>query len=302
MANQRLSTEKRAMIIRALCEGTPIRAVCRVFSVGQNAVKRVIVETGEAMSAYTDKAFRDVPVKRLALDEAWQYCGIHGSRLQEGENDETRGDFWLWAGIDCDTKLVLSHAIGKRSVDTGYKFVADCAKRIAGHVQIVSDNLRCYPISVQAAFSGRPYAYVIETKVFAQNFDPEKYPSRRTQGIPKTALSTRRRIAGIPNMKTASTSAIERLFLSVRQETVRFTRLTIAYSKDLEMHRASVALYFAVYNLVRKHISLDGQTPAQAAGIEENRWTMDDIVAETDRYMVAKQDAAFLAAFEAAGV
>ncbi len=49
MANNRISTDKRALILSALCEGTPINAVARMFSVGKHAVLRVIEETGEAL-------------------------------------------------------------------------------------------------------------------------------------------------------------------------------------------------------------------------------------------------------------
>ena len=57
------------------------------------------------------------------------------------------------------------------------------------------------------------------------------------------------------------------------------------------MHKLSVNLYFGVYNLVRKHKGLDGQTPAQAAGIEEKRWTLVDVVEMTDRYWQPKYEA-----------
>ena len=70
----------------------------------------------------------------------------------------------------------------------------------------------------------------------------------------------------------------------MRQECTRFTRMTLGYSKKLEMHKASVALYFGVYNLVRKHKGIDNQTPAQAAGVEEKRWTLLDVVEMTDAY------------------
>ena len=48
-----------------------------------------------------------------------------------------------------------------------------------------------------------------------------------------------------------------------------------------------------VYNLVRKHASLDGQTPAMAAGLEDRRWTMVDVVELTARHMQKKEDAKF---------
>jgi hypothetical protein len=44
----------------------------------------------------------------------------------------------------------------------------------------------------------------------------------------------------------------------------RFTRLTNAFSKKVENHKAAVALHFAHYNLVRLHSSLR-VTPAMAA-------------------------------------
>src|SRR5207237_1386519 len=81
-------------------------------------------------------------------------------------------------------------------------------------------------------------------------------------------------------------------FLTVRQQLTRFTRSTLGYSKDLRMHKLSVALYLGVYNLVRKHTSLDGQTPAMAAGIEEKRWTLVDMVEMSDAYWQPKYEAA----------
>src|SRR5438105_11121296 len=112
MAHKRLSKEKQTLILMALCEGTPINAVTRMFRVGKHAVLRVIRETGEAFADYMDKELRDLCCLRLEMDEQWQFVGIHSSRMSAPEKE--RGDFWLWACVDADTKLVLSHLIGKR--------------------------------------------------------------------------------------------------------------------------------------------------------------------------------------------
>jgi hypothetical protein len=40
----------------------------------------------------------------------------------------------------------------------------------------------------------------------------------------------------------------------------------------------------------------------KAAGIEEKRWTLEMVVEMNDAYWKAKDDAAFLAAFETAGL
>jgi hypothetical protein len=57
----------------------------------------------------------------------------------------------------------------------------------------------------------------------------------------------------------------------------RLTRLTYAFSKKLENFEAAVALHFAYYNFVRSHKTIR-MTPAMAAGIERNFWTVGDLI------------------------
>ena len=57
----------------------------------------------------------------------------------------------------------------------------------------------------------------------------------------------------------------------------RFTRLTNAFSKKIENLRAAVALHFAHYNFVRIHSTLR-TTPAMAAGVTKELWTIRDLI------------------------
>jgi hypothetical protein len=59
--------------------------------------------------------------------------------------------------------------------------------------------------------------------------------------------------------------------------TRRFTRLTNAFSKKVENHAHSVALFAMYYNFVRIHKTLR-TTPAMAAKVTERLWEMGDIV------------------------
>ena len=299
MANNRISTAKRVFILAALSEGTPINAVCRMVGVGKHAVLRLIEETGEALGAYMHANFRDLCVARLAMDEQWQFVGKHGQRMPKKESD--RGDFWLWAGIDSDTKLIVSFRIGQRDWNTSEDFIEDIASRITGHVQIATDAHRSYVRHIKAFFGEDrvSYSYGIEKKVFTEAFVPENFPKNRKNGIPKIANAEREATVGNPDLRTTTTCHIERFFLTMRQELKRFQRLGLGYSKDLRMHKLGTALHIGLYNLVRKHTSLDGQTPAQAAGVEEKRWSYEDVVALTERHMQAKEDAKFEAAFAA---
>lgn len=104
-----------------------------------------------------------------------------------------------------------------------------------------------------------------------------------------------------PDLETLTTSHIERVFLSVRQELKRFQRKGLGYSKDLETHKAAVALYLGVYNFVRKHKTL-GTTPAVAAGVEYEAWDLERAVEMTADYLRRKEDARFAEAFAKAGI
>ncbi len=292
MPHARLSKEKRALVLAALCEGTPINAVTRMFNTGKHAVLRVIEESGEALADYMDKNFRDLPVARVAMDEQWQYVGKHGHRMSAKEDD--RGDFWLWAAIDSDTKLVFSHRVGRRNFATGNEFVGDVKARVSGPVQIATDNNHSYARMIRGTFGYEGYSYGTETKIFGEpnskrilNFTPADWSAYRRRAVPKAGKSKRRAVVGAPNLGSCTTSHIERLFLTIRQESTRFTRKTLGYSKDLEMHKLSVALHLGVYNLVRRHSSL-GTTPAVAAGVEEKRWSWEDVIALTDAYWQPK--------------
>jgi hypothetical protein len=57
----------------------------------------------------------------------------------------------------------------------------------------------------------------------------------------------------------------------------RFTRLTNAFSKKLDNHKAACALHFADYNFCRIHRSLR-VTPAMEAGITDHVWSVRELL------------------------
>ena len=290
MANKRISKDKRALVLAALCEGTPINAVARMFNIGKHAIIRVVRETGEALEDYMDKNFRDLPCARIEMDEQWQYVGCHGTRMEKKE--EGRGDFWLWCCIDSDTKLVFSHKTGRCTRRTGNEFVADVRQRVKGHVQIATDNFPTYPFMIREHFGYEGYSYGTETKVFGESYYRMPMPTRpdRTNGVPKVAAATRKAVVGSPDLGSLTTCHIERAFLTVRQELKRFQRQGLGYSKDLETHKLAVSLHFGIYNLVRRHKTLK-TTPAVAAGLEQEAWSLERVVEMTEAYWQPKIEA-----------
>jgi len=79
-----------------------------------------------------------------------------------------------------------------------------------------------------------------------------------------------------------STSFVERQNLTMRMSMRRFTRLTNGFSKSLENHCHSVALYFMYYNFCRVHQTLR-VTPAMEAGLADHVWSLEELVVLLDR-------------------
>lgn len=74
-----------------------------------------------------------------------------------------------------------------------------------------------------------------------------------------------------------STSYVERLNATTRLHMRRLTRLTLAFSKKHENFVAAVGLHFGYYNFVKRHNTLRC-TPAMAAGVERDFWTVGNLV------------------------
>jgi IS1 family transposase len=220
-----------------------------------------------------------------------------------GKHDKTRGDFWLWACIDADTKLVFSHMVGKRDHWTGQTFVEDVRARVIGPVQIATDNYRPYTFHIRNAFGYEGFSYGQETKIFGEPMMPDGTLARlgRNEGVRKMVTAERKALVGSPDLGSLTTSHIERAFLSVRQELKRFQRKGLGYSKDLETHKLAVALFFGVYNFVRVHKTL-GTTPAVSAGVEYERWSLERVVEMTSDYVRRKDEAQFVMAFSEVGI
>ena len=63
----------------------------------------------------------------------------------------------------------------------------------------------------------------------------------------------------------------------------RFTRLTNGFSRSRAHHEAALALFFMHYNYCAVHGTL-GTTPAVAAGLAQEQWTVAEMIERTANY------------------
>lgn len=267
-----LSIEKQIAVIGALAEGSSIRSIERITGVHRDTIMRLGVRVGKGCAKLLDAKMRDLSCQHLQFDEIWGFIGKKERHCKPDDSLEL-GDVWTFCAIDSDTKLVPSFKVGKRDSATANAFVADVAGRMKNRVQISSDALRAYVEAVEGAFGANvDFAQIVKTYVNdgAQN-------AEREYSAAEFVIEEKKAISGFPDMRLASTSHVERLNGTTRLHMRRLTRLTYAFSKKLENFEAAVALHFAYYNFVKRHITLRA-TPAMAAGIERDFWTVGDLV------------------------
>jgi IS1 family transposase len=269
---QYLSTDKQAAIIANLAEGSSIRSIERITGVHRDTIMRLGVRVGQGCAKLLDAKMRGLNCRHLQFDEIWGFIGKK-QRHMLPDDDSTLGDVWTFCAIDADTKVVPSFKVGKRDAETANAFVADVASRVEGRVQISTDALHAYVGAIENAFGGdTDFVQVIK-----EYFHDGSLENERRFSAPDFVVLEKRAMSGRPDMRTASTSHVERLNGTTRLHMRRLTRLTYAFSKKRENFEAAVALHFAYYNFVKRHITLRA-TPAMAAGIERDFWTVHNLV------------------------
>lgn len=242
--------------------------------VAKKTVLRLLVEIGEVCAAYQSEVFRNLPSRRVQVDELWgfNYCKRKNVTPEIAAKVPSAGDVWLWVALDADSKLVLSYRLGDRGAGTAYDFMHDVAARLRHKIQLTSDGHRVYLDAVEPAF-GMDIDYAMLQKMYGEDPQPEKRYS------PAKILSTQLEvIKGEPDPKHISTSYVERQNWTVRTNMRRYPRLSNGFSRKIENHAAAVALNYFAYNFINIHRTLR-VTPAIAAGVTRRLWEVSDVVA-----------------------
>ena len=149
----------------------------------------------------------------------------------------------------------------------------DLKERVAGRCQVSTDGYSGYTGPRGAVF--KAFRHEVDYGSEVKAFGREQYRLRRFNP-PKCLWTRRTPIIGSPDVEAINTSRAERLNLTMRLFSRRFTRCTINYSKKLRNHELAVALFIAHYNFCRVH-SAHRKTPALAAGLTDHRWSEQEL-------------------------
>jgi len=269
----KMTREQRTRILHLLCEGSSVRAVSRLTGSAKNAILKLMADAGKACAAYHDEHIRDLKSKRVQVDEIWSFVYAKEKNVAGAKAaPDGAGDAWTWTALDADSKLIISYFVGDRDGESAATFMNNVAERLASRVQLTSDGHKAYLEAVEGAFGANvDYAQLVKMYGATPESFKGRYSPAECTGIKKTVIE------GKPDKKHISTSYVERSNLTVRMHTRRFTRLTNGFSKKLENHAYSVALFAMYYNFVRIHKTLR-VTPAMEAGVSDRVWDVCDIV------------------------
>ncbi|MCH8988837.1 MAG: DDE-type integrase/transposase/recombinase [Chloroflexi bacterium] len=278
----RLTIDRQAQVVKALCEGNSIRSTARMTDVAVNTVVKLLCEIGSVCLDYQDNIMRDLSCQRLQVDEIWSFVFSKAKNVpKEHQGEFGYGDVWTWTAIDADTKLIPCWHVGGRTAEDALDFMANLRSRLSNRVQLTTDGHKPYLEAIEGVF-GADVDYAMLQKIYGH----QSTEGQRRYSPAECLGASTHVVTGSPDNAHISTSFVERANLTMRMSMRRFTRLTNGFSKKLENHMHAIALHFAFYNFCRPHKTLSKpyqRTPAMAAGLTDHVWTVEELLGLLDR-------------------
>lgn len=270
--DMRIDFDRAVAVINLLVEGVGINAASRLAEIDKKTVLKILALAGERCQKVMDEKLRNLPLVDIQCDEIWTFVGKKEARLKSTDNAEVLGDQFTFVAIDRYSKLVIAHAVGKRTAPMTQHFAADLADRLTERPQVSTDAFGAYKLAIRKSFDGDvDHGQIV--KIYEKG--PAHVHRPAPQKVEKTVRTT---MTGEPRKDEICTSHVERSNLSMRTFMRRLTRLCLGFSKKLENLKYAVSLYFAWYNFCRIHSTLK-TTPAVAAGVASHVWTLGELIA-----------------------
>jgi transposase-like protein/IS1 family transposase len=280
-----LSTDLKtaAMALKMLLEGMSIRATARLTGLDKDTVQRLVERAGQQCYQFLADTMQGLTVGDVQVDEVWSFVGMKEKTAFFQGGHEDLGDCYTYTAIDRHTKLLITFHCGQRTGDHAQEFSHKLAGCIAGDCRphVSTDGFPSYHTSIPDAFG-----YRVDHGMLIKQFGSPSTSERRRYSPAKIIGTKHYQNLGHSEDGQICTSHVERHNLTIRMQNRRFTRLTNAFSKKWENHEAMFALFAAWYNFCRRHQTLD-TTPAVAAGLTGEPWTMERLLQESANSLAA---------------
>jgi lambda repressor-like predicted transcriptional regulator len=98
----------------AMLEGMSVRAISRFTGLHKHTILSLMLTAAEKARQVLNAKVQNISPRFVQLDEMWEF--VHTKEHNLGFDDpEEWGSFYLWLGMDSETKLMISHHIGARN-------------------------------------------------------------------------------------------------------------------------------------------------------------------------------------------
>lgn len=274
LGTMRLALDKATLCVSLLTEGASIRSTERISGVHRDTICKLLLVVGDKCSDLLGQLVQGVKVDDVQCDELWSYVGMkEKTKARKKNTDPELGDAYTFLALERESKLLLAHHVGRRTLEDANVFAAKLSTAVNGErFSVSTDGFEGYVSALSDHFGGQiDYAQIIKT------FSGTGQDSERRYSPPSIIATEKRVVWGTPEESKVCTSHVERLNLHVRMMSRRFTRLTTGFSKKRENLKAAVALFVASYNLCWMHSSIR-MTPAMKAGLVRKPWTVGDLL------------------------
>lgn len=283
----KISEQKVQRAVHEVMEGLSYEAVARVEEVHPTTVHRWI-ERASAQALLADhEIVQAVAAETIEMDELYSFAGTK-QVVPESIEDET-GKHWVHCSMARESRLLLEVMAAPRTLETAKTLVKNTAARLARGCWPLwcTDGWESYVEALLSIF--HLVIYFMRQRRRGRPRQPRTiaHPALRYAQVVKRhvgrrlAAVTKRVVFGVAELvplAQVSTSLLERLNGTLRGHVSPMHRKTRAFAKHrttLELH---VQLFKSYYNLCLAHSSLDGQTPAQAAGLTDHRFTVRELL------------------------
>ena len=133
-------------------EGNSIRSTERMTGTHRDTICRLLVEVGDGCAKLMDEQMRELPCRRIEVDEIWAFVGKKQRHMTAIDDPRRVGDQYTFVALDPETKVVPAYRVGKRDLPTATAFLTDLSDRLANRVQLSSDALAAYVDATERAF------------------------------------------------------------------------------------------------------------------------------------------------------
>lgn len=261
---------KIQLIVSLLAEGIGLRAVCRVLRANKQSVMKITKTVGALCRSYLEHKVTGIPASDVEVDEVWTYVfKKQFSKTDAEKSNHKIGSAWIYIGLDRETKLVLAHYVGRRTLDDAIEFMRRLRRATVGQLTVYTDGFQPYPTAVYAAFL---YDNKLE---LLPDFLESPAVVVRNNGAEGLLHATE-----AMDYTRSCTNQVERFNGTMRGGLKRMARRTQSFSKSWSALEDAVALFLVYYMFCKPHAGIGGLTPAVKAGLAEKKLSTREMLVQ----------------------